>query len=378
MASNGARKYAQLLKRIWSDADWKRLSRDAQWMYELLISQTTMNYAGVIPLTVRRWSNLATDATEPIVEAALVELAASRFIIIDWETEEALVRSFIRNDELWKQPNMLATAIRHADDTASVALRWELHDEFLRIPEHGARGRLDREAAALVAGFDRPEPSEPVTRDTSTPSVTDSHRQQGGGGDTNDENITKPHVAGHGTSHTATPTGTHAEGYPASEGVGGYVSTEGNTPFTSQLSTAPAARLENSTQERVRERDNARGRKIPNDGWKLIREVVPKTFPQATKTGLALQAGQLLHAGTEPDVVREALELWMAKPNAGPGLLPHLAADALKARNPQAGGKQPARGSAAKVQGWLALAPDIDDDYTPNTLALPAAREDHP
>lgn len=116
----------------------------------------------------------------------------------------------------------------------------------------------------------------------------------------------------------------------------------------------------------------ARGAKVPNDGWKLIREAVPNTFPQATKTALALQAGQLLKAGTEPDIVREALKLWMAKPNAGPGLLPHLAADALKART-----ATPKRDAATeKALGWLALAPDLepgDDPHQPNQL--PALKE---
>ncbi|MER5838121.1 hypothetical protein ABT116_47380, partial [Streptomyces sp. NPDC002130] len=63
MVTQGGRKYAQLLKSIWNDTDWRALSRDAQWLYELLISQSSMNYAGVLDLTIRRWSNLACDTT---------------------------------------------------------------------------------------------------------------------------------------------------------------------------------------------------------------------------------------------------------------------------------------------------------------------------
>lgn len=374
MASNGGRQYAQLLKRIWSDPDWKRLTRDGQWMYELLISQSTINYAGVLPLTVRRWSNLAADATEVIVQAALGELSTARFIVVDWETEEVLVRSFIRNDELWKQPKMLATAIRHADDTSSLVLRWALHDELLRIPEHGSRGRLEGEAAELVAGFERPAPPETVTGSTPNVGVSIGNTQIGGPTHGNPGNPAKPQRATPGGTPTPTPSGTPPRGYTPSQGVGGYVSTEEEAPNTFQLSPAPAARLENSTQERARERENTRGPKIPNDGWKLIREAVPNTFPQATKTALALQAGQLLHAGTEPDIVREALKLWMAKPNAGPGLLPHLAADAIKAHTRTATPKRDA--ATEKALGWLALAPDLepgDDPHQPNPL--PALKE---
>ncbi|NKS29304.1 hypothetical protein GS534_01005 [Rhodococcus hoagii] len=57
----------------------------------------------------------------------------------------------------------------------------------------------------------------------------------------------------------------------------------------------------------------------------------------------------------------------MAKPNAGPGLLPHLAADALKAHTRTSTPKRDA--ATEKALGWLALAPDLepgDDPHQPN------------
>lgn len=61
MSADGGRKYAQILKRIWRDDDWRQLSVDAQWLYTALLSQDSINYAGVLAITVRRWANLAKD-----------------------------------------------------------------------------------------------------------------------------------------------------------------------------------------------------------------------------------------------------------------------------------------------------------------------------
>lgn len=77
-----------------------------------------------------------------------------------------------------------------------------------------------------------------------------------------------------------------------------------------------------------------RGPALPIDGWKLVRTVIPENHPQAVKTALALQAGTLLKAGTPATTVEAALHLWMAKTNCGPGLLPSLVSEALKAANP--------------------------------------------
>lgn len=339
MAADGGRQYAQILKSIWADTDWRSLTRDAQWLYQLLLSQSSMNYAGVLPITVRRWSNLAADATVSVVENALVELDAKRFLVVDWDTEEALIRTFIRNDGLWKQPNMLTTAIRHASDTASDRLRWALHDELLRIPAHGQRGTLEKEASALVGGC--------AARDDVSHSGT------------------------HPASHSATP----SEGIPASGGVGGYLSTEGDSPSTFQLPTPAAAQADEASHLRGEsEIENASeqpsGPKVPADGWSMVRDVPGlKPMPQATKTALAIQAAQLLHAGSEDRHIRAALDLWLAKPDAGPGLLPHLVADVIKSET------TPVRGSAAsshdaKVLGYLEAGRRLTGQSRPQSDAI--------
>lgn len=128
-----ARKHAVLLLRVWSDQEWRALPRDCQWLYELLISQPSINHAGVLPLPGRRWQSLAADATVDVVNQALKTLAERRFIAYDEDTDEVLVRSFVRNDGVYRQPNTLKSALRSAQAVQSPHLRAVLAGELRRL-----------------------------------------------------------------------------------------------------------------------------------------------------------------------------------------------------------------------------------------------------
>lgn len=66
----------------------------------------------------------------------------------------------------------------------------------------------------------------------------------------------------------------------------------------------------------------------------LIRAVIPANrYAKATETELRLRVGELLAAGEDPELIREALRLWNER-GGGVGLLPHLLADAAKNLRP--------------------------------------------
>src|SRR5699024_4664761 len=74
------------------------------------------------------------------------------------------------------------------------------------------------------------------------------------------------------------------------------------------------------------------GPKVPIQGWKLVREHTPANLGQSSRSMLAIRVDEMIRSGTpEPDV-RACLDLWMTKPEAGPGLLPHLLAEVVKTR----------------------------------------------
>lgn len=127
------RNHARLSLSIWADGDWVSLPLNAQWLYAALVSQPDINQAGVVSLTVKRWSHLCVGGSVKIVCGALRVLSDRRYVVIDEDTEELLVRTFIRNDEVWRQPNTLKSACMSARAVQSPKIREALRDELLRL-----------------------------------------------------------------------------------------------------------------------------------------------------------------------------------------------------------------------------------------------------
>jgi hypothetical protein len=145
-----ARRYAQIALDVWSDPDFRQLSHGAQWLYWLLISQPTMSAAGVLPLQERRWAKLAADTGRDDVEKLLAELDAARYVLVDEDTEEALVRSYLRNDGSWRLPNLAKTAFTQARQIVSARLRAAMVEELCRIPFGSLDGKRAEDTRQLA------------------------------------------------------------------------------------------------------------------------------------------------------------------------------------------------------------------------------------
>ena len=127
---------------IWRDPHWRKLSRSAQCTYMQLLSQKDLDCAGVLPLQISKWAKGCDGVTEADMEADLAELQAERFIFIDFDTDEAFVRSYMRNSNVLKVPNMIKSALRAARLVASELIRTELAAELRRT---------NRDEAAVTA-----------------------------------------------------------------------------------------------------------------------------------------------------------------------------------------------------------------------------------
>lgn len=128
-----ARDHARLFIRIWSDDEFTAMTESAQRAYMMLVSQAGVNWAGVLDFRPRRWTQLAADTTTESLDKALRELAAARFIAIDEDHEEVLVRSYMRNDEVYKQPNLLKNALAAVRHVQSRTLRDMLAEELRKL-----------------------------------------------------------------------------------------------------------------------------------------------------------------------------------------------------------------------------------------------------
>jgi hypothetical protein len=126
--------FAPLLRSIWSDDDWRALPVDAQHVYLMLLSHPDRNSAGVLSLTMKKWTRLAADMSSERLRAALELLDDAGFVVLDDETEEILVRSFIRRATVYKHIRMFANALREVSEVESERLRSALGQELVRLP----------------------------------------------------------------------------------------------------------------------------------------------------------------------------------------------------------------------------------------------------
>jgi len=128
-----ARSHAQIHVSVWADPDFRGLTMQAQWAYMALISQKETTHAGTAPLMVRKWSRLCADGSAATIEEALAELERAQFVFWDEDTDEVLVRSFIRNDGVARQPNVLKSAVKCIGQIESPKLRRVACGELSRV-----------------------------------------------------------------------------------------------------------------------------------------------------------------------------------------------------------------------------------------------------
>lgn len=127
-------KFAQIHLRIWLDEEWTALSLEAQHMYLLLLSQEDRGASGLIPLRPRRWAKLTSNGTVDGVLKTLAELDHASFLVVDTETAEVLVRTYVRNHEVYKHIRLLKTALDQAERAESPRIRSALGQELARLP----------------------------------------------------------------------------------------------------------------------------------------------------------------------------------------------------------------------------------------------------
>lgn len=137
------RTHARLLVSVWKDVDWLALTSQQHDVYLALLTTHDLSWCGVAPLLPQRLVGWSSDLTERKVQAALDVLAdpnAGRFLVVDRSTGEVLVRSYVRHDNLLKQPNVTKAMIRSLQNVRSPTLRdavvAELGRAYKDEPEH--------------------------------------------------------------------------------------------------------------------------------------------------------------------------------------------------------------------------------------------------
>lgn len=127
-----ARQYAQIQVAIWSDEHFKSQPAELQHMFFVLISQPRMNLCGVIDFIQTRISGCVDEWTVDDVERLVKGLEAERYVVVDRDTQELLVRTFIRNDGLLKMPNVAQGMASDYGEVMSQKLRNVVEKELTK------------------------------------------------------------------------------------------------------------------------------------------------------------------------------------------------------------------------------------------------------
>lgn len=130
-----AREHAKIRLDIWADGEWRDLDVECQHLYLLLLSHPTLSYVGVADWRPGRIAQLAKGLTPEGVRETAARLEALRFILTDDESEEVLIRSFVKHDGLLKQPKMAVSMANAFGATASNPIREVIAFEVQKLRE---------------------------------------------------------------------------------------------------------------------------------------------------------------------------------------------------------------------------------------------------
>lgn len=130
-----ARDRASIRVDMWADDDWRDLTEGAQHLYMLLLSHPTLNYAGVAEWRPGRLAAMTSGKSAEKVAADAAELEAHLFIVVDADTEEVLIRSFVKHDGLLKQPKLAVSMTKAFAGIASKKIRQVLAFEVQKLRE---------------------------------------------------------------------------------------------------------------------------------------------------------------------------------------------------------------------------------------------------
>lgn len=124
---------------IWDDEDFCKLSMRAQRTYWMLYSQATISLCGVVAITLKKWARKANDSNVDTVTVDIQELEDNGYVLVDWDEEELLVRTFARHDGVARSPKTLNSARGQLTAISSPVLR------------RMAEAELDRAAAEALS-----------------------------------------------------------------------------------------------------------------------------------------------------------------------------------------------------------------------------------
>jgi hypothetical protein len=118
---------------MWSDDDWRNLTREAQHLYMMLLSDPKLDYCGVTSWHPGKLAQRSSETSGAAILNAGAQLANDFFVVIDEETEEVLIRSYLRHDPIMKHPRLSVTVTKDFASIGSKKIRAAIVYELQRL-----------------------------------------------------------------------------------------------------------------------------------------------------------------------------------------------------------------------------------------------------
>lgn len=159
-----ARTEARIYTSIWRDADFLTLDADSKLVYFRLLSDPALTYCGIVGLTPGAWAH---DLGIPLsrTRKAIAGMTKDRFLIVDNTTDELMVRSLIKNDQVLKGPNLIVSMAHDFLKVRSAPIRKailkEIPQPFIEwfsqeFPKALTKGFLDRFPKGFLEALPKP------------------------------------------------------------------------------------------------------------------------------------------------------------------------------------------------------------------------------
>jgi hypothetical protein len=155
-------RYTAIPASLWAtDSPFLDLSARAQWLYLRLWTSEARNAAGLLPYQPNLLAKSSTNTNAKTISAALEELTAQEWVLVDFDAEQLWLPRFIAEDT-FNSPNQYVSAMNAIRTCPSWMLRdaaWkEIHRLGLPLPKSAdpdarqrMQARMEKAKAALQA-----------------------------------------------------------------------------------------------------------------------------------------------------------------------------------------------------------------------------------
>lgn len=141
-----AREFGAFYYSAWNDMDFRTLPDPAQALYFKLVVHPSLSWAGVGDWRPGRIATMSQGLDADGVRHVAACLIARRYIVVDDDTEEFLIRTYLKHDRIMRHAKLSVSMAKAFGDIGSNDIRMVLSDELHKL----------REAEPELCGWTKP------------------------------------------------------------------------------------------------------------------------------------------------------------------------------------------------------------------------------